>query len=79
MVNLGCLHVAGTNSTFVRFGSQEIDYSSYSYFYGYKKFMKFLYPVELQQRVVESSTIMPVLVFLRKTNPGKVRLVQSCC
>jgi hypothetical protein len=79
MVNLGCLHVAGTNSTFLRFGLEEIDYSSYSAWHGYKKFTKFVYPVDLQRRVVESSTLMPVLVFLRKTKRGKVHLIQSCC
>ncbi len=70
MVNLACLHVAGPNSSFLRFGIETFDYSYGSYdnvTRSYRKNTTFEYPVEVQDRAVQSSGLMPVVVFLRKT------------
>ena len=70
MVNLGCLHVTGLNSSFLRFGTEVVDYSpgSYSVATGtYRKNTTYEYPEEVQVRAILSSSLMPVVVFLRKT------------
>jgi hypothetical protein len=70
MVNLACLHVTGLNSSFLRFGTETLDYSYGSYDYvtrTHRKITTFEYPVEVQERAVQSSGVMPVVVFLRKT------------
>jgi hypothetical protein len=70
MVNLGGMHV-GAESTFLKCGTTETDWKSYdSYRGGYKKFTTFEYPLDVQERAAESSSLLPVLVFLRKTVKG---------
>jgi hypothetical protein len=72
MVNLGTLHLQKTgyyyDSVFVRAGKSE---EVYDRFVGYKKvFTHVEYPGDVQQRAAESSSLLPVLVFLRKTIKG---------
>ena len=70
MVNLACLHVTGASSSFLRCGTETFDYGYGSYdpvTRTYRKITTFEYPLEVQDRAVQSSGLMPVVVFLRKT------------
>jgi hypothetical protein len=70
MVNLACLHVTGASSSFLRCGTETFDYGYGSYdpvTRTYRKSTTYEYPLEVQDRAVQSSGLMPVVVFLRKT------------
>jgi hypothetical protein len=76
MVNFGCVHVAvhDHQSTFLRFGYAKLDYNSYDHYRkAYKQEHIFEYPVDVQQRAQQCSSLMPVLVYLRRSVKGAER------